>query len=355
MGYLIIFLFAVLVILSFLEDYLGRYKLPIYLFFALILIVVAGLREVGLDPDSENYENMFMYNYSSETADKVEPSYLIISSFLSLFSNDVHSLFLFYALLGVSLKFIAFRQLSRFWFVPILVYICYYFEFHEMMQIRTGVLSAMLLLSIKPLADRNKKQAFIYFLIGTLFHYSGLVLFPFLFVSNEISSRTSKILWGVLIPVGYLFYFYGFNILLNFSTEIPYIGEKLAFYQTATEKGILSATVNLKSPLLLFTIFIFYYLYWFYDTIVEEDKYFPLMMKIFAMSIFSYIALANFPVLAQRINLLLKVVIIILFTDITYTIKPRWAALSIVFLVSFIFLNYALPTIGTILFWNPDS
>lgn len=59
MGYIIIAIFIIVVILSYIEDYLGKYKLPLYLLIGFTLILLAGLREVGIDPDSQNYEISF--------------------------------------------------------------------------------------------------------------------------------------------------------------------------------------------------------------------------------------------------------------------------------------------------------
>ena len=54
MGYIIIAIFFIAVILSYTEEYLGKYKLPLYLLIGMSLILLAGLREVGIDPDSLN-------------------------------------------------------------------------------------------------------------------------------------------------------------------------------------------------------------------------------------------------------------------------------------------------------------
>ena len=222
------------------------------------------------------------------------------------------------------------------------------------MQIRTGVLSGLILLSIKPWAEGNKKLAFVYLLIGLFFHYSALIFFPLLFLDNKELTPKKRIIWASLIPAGYLFYFVGLSFLLNISTNLPYIGEKLAFYQASTEKGLLSADVNVFSPLLMFTTFLYFYMLLFHDTIIKYNKYFPLLIKIFALGIFSYTALSIFPVLAQRVNLLMRIVTIILYANISYTIKPKWASYGIIILIAFIYLNYALPCISSKIFWEPE-
>ena len=90
MGYIIIAIFIVVVILSYIEDYLGKYKLPLYLLIGFTLILLAGLREVGIDPDSQNYEISFLRYYDSIAQERVEYSYTFISMLLNVITDDVH-------------------------------------------------------------------------------------------------------------------------------------------------------------------------------------------------------------------------------------------------------------------------
>ena len=113
--------------------------------YAAIMILLSGFREVGIDYDSANYA----YAYRDyEISEGVEISFLLISSFLHLFSDDVHAIFLFYAFVGVSLKFLAVKRLSNSYLVPLMVYLCNYYELHECMQIRSGILGGFYLFSL---------------------------------------------------------------------------------------------------------------------------------------------------------------------------------------------------------------
>jgi len=348
-----VFLFTSLLV--YLEDLLGKYRLWTYWGLCAILILIAATRMVGGDPDSANYENSFLSIVAGDDVTLIEYSYILLSHISSVFGRDVHILFFIYACLGVSLKFIAFRQLSQSCFLPVLFYISYFFIFHECMQIRTGVLSAMFLLSIKPWCEGHKLKAAAFLTIGLLFHYSALLLYPLLFLSNKVMSYKVRILWALLIPFGYLLFFGGFSFFLDISTELPYIGEKLALYQMGVRRGLSQLFVNVFSPLFLFTVFLYYYLLYFHDTLVKENRYYPLMIKLLGIGVFSYIALGSFPALAQRVNLLLRIVSIILYANVFYTILPRWASLSIAILIAFVFLNYAVPSISFHLFWNPGE
>lgn len=350
MVYSIILIFILLCLLAYIDERLPhKYKMAIFILFGMILVIIAGSREIGIDPDSENYASTYLNYYNEQTERSVEFSYILIASILNKFSSDVHLLFFFYAFIGLGLKFIAFRKYTEFYFLPIIVYISYFYDLQELMQIRTGILSGCLLLSIKPWSEGKRWLAFIYMLIGTFFHTSGLILFPLLFLTNKGFEGKRKYIWGAIIPISYLFYlcFSGFLIII----DLPYIGNKLAIYQAATELGV-SHTTNLFSPLHLFTIFLFYYMLFFSKTITNHNKYFPLMLKIFCLGICSYVIFSFIPIMAERISFLLRTCSIILYVGIYYTIKPKWLGILVVEIISLIYLNYGLTLFDFTLLWE---
>lgn len=352
MGYIIIFIFFFVALLTMVEQRMGKYRLPIYLLVGLSLILVAGLREVGIDPDSENYESTFLNYYHEDTSMAIEVSYLLLSRIVNIFTNDVHVLFLFYAFWGLSLKFFAFRKLSEYWFLPIVVYIAFYYNLHEVTQIRTGVLSGLYLLAIPLIAAGKRMKAFVLLLIGIFFHTSGIALLPLLFLNNKKSGKKQRLFWASLIPISYIFFFGGNALLLNFSSSIPYIGDKLALYQTGAERGLLTVSVNVFSPLQLLSIMLYFYLLLFYDTISQYNKYFPLMMKCFSIGIFFFATLSIVPVFAQRFSYLFNIVNIILYSNLVYTFKQRWIGKLIIIVLSTVLLNYGLGYIEFPFLWE---
>ena len=351
-GYIVIGLFVLTALISLLERYTGKYTQPLYILLGVVLILVAGFREIGIDPDSINYEYSFLhYNSGSQSiTDYVEFSFIWISAIINQFTNDVHALFVVYAVLGLGLKFVAFRRLTEFWFLPVLVYLGDYYITHEMMQIRTGVLSGLFLLAIYYQVEHRKMMACLLILIGSCFHYSGFILLPLLFLSSDYMSRKKRLLWVSALPISYVIFFLGVGILM--SLDIPLIGAKLAAYQASEEQGRGTGYVNVFRPLHLFTIALMLYLLCFYDTIVEKSKYFTLLFKIFIIGLCSYQVFGFLPVLAQRVNMLLLVVTIPLFTYIYYTIRPVWAAILTIIFIAFIYLNYRITLISTVIFWE---
>lgn len=351
MGYIIIILFIVVLILASLQNFLKQYRLFLYCLIGVCLILTAGLREVGIDPDSSNYEYTFL-NYNTVSAlEGVEYSYILLSQIINFFSSDVHMLFLVYAFLGVTTKFIALRKLTDLYFIPILVYISYYFILHECMQIRTGVLSGLFLFIVKYIGDGERKKSLICLLIGFLFHYSALLILPFFFISNKPSTLKARTIWGALIPIAYALAFIGVTFVFS-NIDIPYIGNKLSIYQQAQEKGRIINSINILSPRDLASVAIYYYLLFFYKTICIRNKYFPIMMKIYGIGLIVYITLSFFPVLAQRTYMLYSTVTIVLYANIFYTIKQKWAGLSLVALVTLFYLNYGLANLDFYIFWK---
>lgn len=342
MGYIIIGIFTVTVFFALFEEKIIKYRTPLYIFIFFLLVLVAGLREVGVDYDSLNYEGTFLDSDSNTAAESVEYSYILFSQIIKFFSNDVHILFLFYALLGVGLKMYAFRKYNSLWFPILAIYISEYYALQECMQIRSGVLSGFLLIAITQIGDGKKKLAVLSLLLGCFFHYSALILLPILFLSNKEMTKKQRIKWGAFVSISYSLFILGVSFLFNFTSNIPYIGNKLDMYQKGLEIGIHAERLNVFDLKHLLRLFLYFYILYFYDTISKYNKYLPLLIKIFSIGLFFYAAFAFFPVFGERVNRLYEVVCIILFANIYYTIRPKWAATGVIFILGLILLNYSL-------------
>ena len=351
MAYIIISLFILAGLIALIESHFkDSQKNKLMLFFLVPLVLTAGLREVGLDPDSENYEMVYRNYYSVTATENTEFTYLLLSAFFNLFTNDVHILFILYAIMGVGLKLLAIRKTTEFTFLSLAIYICFYFCVNEMTQIRTGVLSGMFLLSLTLIAEGKRKWALLLILAGSCFHVSGLALIPLLLLNNKELKGKRKIFWCCVIPAGYVIYFIGVGVMMML--DIPFIGAKLANYQQAEDTGQSMAGVNVFGPLYLINIMIYLYLMYFSKTVTEYNKYFPIIIKIFALGILAYASLSFIPVIAERISLLLRVVGIFLFPCIACTIRPRWLGITIVLLLGLIYMNYGLNYIDFQFIWK---
>lgn len=328
--------------LIFFEDNLpANNKKIIYWSTCVLLIILAGAREVGIDPDSEIYQNRYLDPYEDNLLDAVEFSFIWIAQTLNKISSDVHLLFLVYAFLGVTLKFIAFRRYGDYWLLMVFVYISFYFELHETCQIRAGVLSGCMLLAVPYIADGKKWIAFFLMLLGTFFHSSGIILLALLFLSNKPLGRYWKMGLAVSIPIAYLFA--GTNLGIGIVSEIPYIGNKIVVYNEIEERGrIVASSLELFSPFHLFTVALFYYLLFWADVLTEKSRYFPIMLKIMALSLVSYAIFSFIPVIGERMGSMYRTIMIVLFPTIAYTLNPKWGGTLLLFMVAFVYINFAL-------------
>lgn len=291
------------------------------------LILYAAFR----DGDAVADYNVYLQYYENYTDVLVEPSFVLISFFVHhIFAHPIF-VFIIYAILGVTLKFVAIKQLTQLWFLSILIYISYFFILHELTQIRVGVASGLVLLSIKPLYERNLKRFLVYAIIAVFFHFSAIIIFAFWFLNPF---KINRFLYGLLIPIAYVVYFLKINLV--YVIPIPYIKEKMDIYQQLLE----TQQINVFNLLYLVKCVILYYLLYFLPQIQAYSKYAVILLKLYAISLFCFTFFAIIPVLGFRISELIGIVEIIVLPFIYYTIKPKeyskLIVLAVVLLLSYV-------------------
>lgn len=324
---------------SFFEEKLGNNKMIVYILFAIVLIAFAGLRPIGMDKDAENYE--YAFNAIDDTVIELlyEPSFRLIATFSSRFSNDVHSLFLIYALLGVSIKFIAIKKYTPCLFTAMFIYLSNYYMLQELTQIRVGVAAGIFLFAIEPIAERKYVKSVCLMLLAVFFHYSSLLmLIPLLFLSNNEMSGKTRMLWAAIVPFSFFLLAMQIDI---FRLNIPLIGGKIEYYTTGKDS---QDPVTIANKLYWAQSAIYLFLLYFHNTIKDYNRYFPIMIKIMGVSLVVFALFASSPIMAFRTNEFYGVVSIILYSNIIYTMKPFWFAK--------VFLTIVVLTIFSILLFN---
>lgn len=327
--YMIVFLFSMLETSK--QD--DRYRKYAFFGIGILLILLAAFKPVGVDHDSEQYEFNFYHYDSPQVVIFVEFTYRWLSQYLGYLMNDVHIVFLFYAILGVSLKLKAIKDLSPMWFMPVLIYIGNYYILQDLTQIRAGVASGFLLTSIMPLANHNKQKCILMWLIAFCFHYSSIAFFPLLLLNNKELTVKQRITWTMVIPVGYVVYFSG----IDFLSFLPlgFMQDKIDAYQKLRDSGIAGDTINVFGLIFLVKVIIYLYMLWMYETVYAYNKYIPIMLKMMGLSIFTFLIFNRLPVLSFRLSELYGIVDIIIFAHIYYTIKPDIIARFIVAIIGF--------------------
>lgn len=312
----------------------------------LLLILLAGMRDLGVDNDYHNYLDGFhkMHPLSMLfsnpkvffSVEDWEPSIILISSTVkTLFGNNAFPIVtLIYATLSISLIIMAINKLSEFKMFSLLFFFSSFFFLQHMTQIRTAVASGFLLLSIPYAVNRKfwKFSALIF--CGIFFHYSAIVMFPIYFLSSKTINKTlyfSLIIGSIALAVLH-FTPFDFIIKYNFGVFTEKIKTYLEMQQWQKNKiNIFNFSVLFQ--LLITSIFLFYH-----DLV--KNKNIILFIKISCWGIIVFYLFSASPTLAFRTSEVLNVVLIILVPYFYHIIRPKALAESVIVLISLVyFLN----------------
>lgn len=321
----------------------------LYVLVACVLIAICGFREIGSDQDSVAYLKYF--NLSDYGMLQVaEPTFIFIASISRAISaeNGIFILFLIYAIIGVSIKFYAINALTELRWLSVITYFSSYFLLHEFTQIRAAVASGLVLLSIKFIFERKVTLFLITVAGASLFHYSALLALPLYFIPTGTLTAKEKLAIGLVVPAGVILYFLRFDIIYVIPIELVRI--KIEAY-TAIE-AIRSMKLNVFNAVYIFKYIMLYVLLFCSDEISKKSLYFPILIKFYAISMFSYLVLSFNAAFAMRISELFGVVEIVLIPLLYYAIRPR--GLAVVLIVALAVASLALGVYQTELIQRTD-
>ncbi|SHF44816.1 EpsG family protein [Bacteroides faecichinchillae] len=330
----LLFLFLFSILLSLYPPMEYKYNLFFYYLIAIFLIFTS----VVFCSDSPDYEG-YLFNYAEIVKNNEsfsEISFIGISKITYWMFNDICFLFFIYAIIGVTLKFIAIRQLTNFWFLSIVVYLSCFFMLHEMIQIRAGVATGLLLLCIKPLYERKWKLFILLGICACCFHYSALVIFPLWFLKGN---RINKIVWCFPLLFAYSFYLMHLTpmFFLNSLSAITMNNERLDGYIFDLQNAD-NASVSVFNNAQLIRCGVYLFLLFKSDLIARFNPYIYLLLKIYVIGLSTLVFFASVPVIAFRMSEFFQTVEIILYPLICYAFVNSRIRQLIPICISTIFL-----------------
>ncbi len=285
-----------------------------------ILILFAAFRDGSMMPDYKVYSDKYSWEISGAGSD-LEPSFKIICLFANILSpGNPYIMFLMYAILGVTLKFYSFKKLAPFFFFSIVIYISNFYILHELIQIRVGVATAILMIALVPLYERKYMKFFLLVIIATFFHYSSLAALVLWFFNPHTFSKGK---WILLIIGGYVLYL-GSGVILEslvgLLSGMPLLG-KLVAYMDITRRNELA--LNPFGIYALTRLIICLFFISKYRVIAMYNKYYPFLLKVYVFGFFIYVAFASFPDIGYRISMLFMVTEIFLIPLAIFVTKKR--------------------------------
>lgn len=290
--------------------------------FLVPLVLISGLRSIGIDRDSLNYASILDIPFEKNSFFVNEP-FLLLLIYINktFFFGEPQTFFFIFALLGVSLKLYAIRGLASYPLLSYITYILLYFILHEMTQIRVGIASAIFLLAIPDIENRNLKNYLIKTILASLFHYSAIIMLIVYFVQPKILNRH---IYAVLPIVGVILATlssYTLPLVTYLIDLLPEaIGYKLNLYIILLENDVQSE-IKIFNPYYLSLLAIYFILIYKYKLI--KSDYNIVLIKILGLSLFLYFALSIVPVFAFRLSEFFGVVLIILVPNLLFIFKDK--------------------------------
>ena len=300
---LLLLLFACLVTLVLYKNGLEIEKPDqhIYIVTWLLVILIVLFRPSNM-PDYSNYVDAFLYG-----EERMEFATSALVSIARFFSDSHLVVMFFYDFLAVTITMFAIKKNSHFIWGAILVWMSYMLIIQDMIQIRQAVSSAIFLMSVPCIYQKNLKGYLQLNFIGVFFHYSAIAVFPLYFISSK---KRYKWFYLLLIPISYITYFMGMQVAYIIEhINIDFINALWLSKSTSLNN---TEDVNLFNSRQIIQILICYSFWFNIDKIESMIPQTLLYLKIYTIGIAVFILFFDVPDIASRINVLYMVIEILL-------------------------------------------
>ncbi len=197
------------------------------LVFSLIIIIVliGAFRGEGIGSDYYSYQEIY------KGQSKVEPAFECLISISKVLSNSFNFFLGIAFIIAFSIKFIAFKKLSPFLFISLMIYLGFWFLVYDINGIRQGIALSFTALSVVYLNNQNNKQFYVLTIFSTLLHYSAILFIPLALISKLKCKRKLSI---IIVAASYIIAFIGvFDFVVDklFSLNgVNYLAAKIISY-----------------------------------------------------------------------------------------------------------------------------
>lgn len=280
-----------------------------FIFSLLLLILFFGLRGyIGYDWYSykPNFDKMVTIGELLKGNIQVlhsgyELGFQIYTSFIKTLTNN----YFIYNFINVSVDFIilyfVIKRFSKYPILSLLLFFSIYGVALEIDMIRNAKSIMLFLLSIKYIEERKILNFGVLNILGILFHYSSIFYLPMYFILN---TKWNKKFILFLFILGNIYYLSDIRIVMRiikeYNTLLPTgIGAKLSGYFS-----IIPLDFPLGFSLYYFERVIIFLLCWFVSDNLKNKKYGNIMLNSLYISIFFFLYLSEFSIVAMRFGLL---------------------------------------------------
>lgn len=210
---------------------------------AAFAFLVSFEQPFGYSPDYLQYETFFYdvknyFEYAYE-ANRFEPGFFFSSFLLGKLVDSELAIYGILAAISASIKLsYAFKFSEKNMYLWVLVFFAFkYFPLHELTQLRASLAAAFLSVSFYFLTVDSKKTAGFFCVIAVLFHYSAIMILPFLFLPRLELKKTI----GLAAIIFLLLYF-----ISEYLIDIA--GVSFSVFELYEKSGFSQKELNIFSP-----------------------------------------------------------------------------------------------------------
>ncbi|MFC3199219.1 EpsG family protein [Parapedobacter deserti] len=161
-------------------------RFSVYVGYCIVLVLFVGLRSVGVDNDSVNYEEAFSLAASLPWSDLItgnydetmERGYLVLNKVIHSLGGGIRTVFLLMAILTGLVNYTLIYKKSPFPFASLLLYVCFFYFYRDFTQIRFALSAGLGLWALFRLTEGKYWSFAVLVLVGAGFH-SAVLIVPF--------------------------------------------------------------------------------------------------------------------------------------------------------------------------------
>jgi len=337
--------FAFLTLLSLIESFINKSYFKVIIGILLIyLTILVGFRSDSFG-DYCNYVISYVDTPNLIVFLQIYQDYHPIFEYgyeaISILTKTIidHNIFNFLVIggLSITISFFCIKKMSPYFFLSVLLFLSHAFILKELAQIRAGLASSIILLSIYFLVQGKSIKYFSIVLIASLFHFSAIITILGYFTSKIINIFSyQRLLYVFVLSLCLLsaifslhLYIIEFLVIQDLMPHRFYVyyadcpvewGRSCANPNSTTNTskiGILSNLTTIKYLGIVFMCLLYY------NKLVKSSKFFNTVFIFYFIGLCWIIVFNDIGIFATRISAMFTVGEIILIPMIVKIIKPE--------------------------------
>ena len=278
------------------------------------LIIIAMLKNEQTSPDTANYIAAFQNSLPLTELNTIsgwyEPGYILLNSLIKTLGLQYHFLFFCVAAASVCLYRKIIWEYSEYPFFSLFIYITSVFYLNEIIIIRSGLDTAMVVYNIKNIEKKNSVKSCILVLAAASFHVVGMIgIIPVILMQVTNQTKLLKCIPVLMISaLAITIIISPLDIVLVFQNiNLPVISARITKLNYYLQQNVVKAGIRRAVLYLPYLFFMFRVIKTKMKSgLKTNDRYGLILYYYLLCAIFFIVAFRNFSFLSRVNNLFLS-------------------------------------------------